>query len=94
MKTATSGKNGHTATAPAFPQHITAVRLIPREHYLALAELDNWDTEIATLYQALRDKEAAAALLADADRRVRVATERCRLLRAAIAVQIAGEGGQ
>ena len=93
MKTTTNGVNGHAlAPAPAFPQHITAVRLIPREHHLALAELDNWDTEIATLNQALRDKEAAAALLADASRRVEVARERCRLLRAAIALQLADGG--
>ena len=92
MKTTTNGRqNDHdTIPAPSFPQHIAAVRLTPREYELALAELDNWDSEIATLSQALKDQAVARDLLADASRRVEMARERCRLLRVAIAVQLAG----
>ena len=83
--------NGHAA-ATVLPPSITAiaaVKLTSRNQALAGAELDQWDDELAALDRALRDKEAAAALLADASRRVELARERCRLLRAAIAVQLA-----
>ncbi len=93
MTITTNGTTNHTpavsAPALAFPQHITAVRLIPRQHHLAMAELDGWDDALATLNAALRDRAAARELLSDADRKVELARERCRLHRAAIAVQLA-----
>ena len=90
MKNGTNTKDGHTPTpALTVPQHITAVRFIPRERQLALMELDAWDDEISRLNQALRDQTAARELLADASRRVELARERCKLLRAAVATQLA-----
>ena len=68
--------NGKTA-----PAHLQRRPAIPD---LALAELDNWDSQVAVLDQALKDAATARELLADAQRRASVARERCRLLRMAI----------
>ena len=83
-----NGKDSHTPT-PVLPGSIQAVRLIPREHSLAQAELDNLDSAIAELDAALAERVAAAAMYDDIDRRVRVAEERCRLLRLAVQVHVA-----
>ena len=93
MKTTTNGRqNDHdTIPAPAFPQHIQAVRLTPRNYLLAAAELDLLDTAITELDAALAERNAAATLYDDADRKVRVIEERCRLLRLAVQVQLAGD---
>ena len=91
-----NGKNGHTLMPVPVPMiQFTldggAVLPVHDEPDRAGAALDEWDTEIATLNQAFRDQAVARELLADASRRVEVARERCRLLRAAIAVQLSGE---
>ena len=89
MKAATnSKKNGHTP-APVLAPSIKAVRLIPRNELLAQAELDNYDTAIAELDAAIAERMAAATLYDDADRKVRVIEERCRLLRLAVRLQLA-----
>jgi len=100
MTPTTTGTTTHTtrttASAPGvpYPPPITAVRLIPRQMMLAMAELDGWDAELVTLNQALRDRASARDLLADAERAVELARERCRLRRAAIMVQLADGAGR
>ena len=68
------------------------VSLTPRRVLLAEAELDNLDTAVADLDAALAERTVAQQLLGEADRRVRVAHERCQLLKLAIRMQFA-EGG-
>ena len=87
MKNGTTSRNGHTPAA--LPATVAAMKLTPRNHLLAQAELDAWDDELATLNQALQDQAAAREMLADSQRRVELARERCRLLRAAVATQLA-----
>ena len=85
--------NGHASGARQSGSHlpaIAAVKLTTRNQALATAELDNLDTVIAELDAALAERTAAATLYDDADRKVRVIEERCRLLRLAMQVQLAG----
>ena len=70
------------------------VSLTPRRVLLAEAELDNLDTAIADLDAALVERAVAQQLMADADRKVRVAQDRCQLLKLAIRVQLATGIGQ
>ena len=48
------------------------------------ALLDDYDTAIAALDHALNERNAAAALWDDADRRVRIILERCQLAKLAL----------
>ncbi len=91
-----TAKNGHhvqpagpaPTPAPPLPQ-VAAVKLTPRNHFLAAAELDTLDSAIAELDAAIAERTAAATLYDDADRKVRIIEERCRLLRLAVQVQLA-----
>ncbi len=89
----TNGKsvhsNGHAPTPTPLPA-VAAAKLTRRNQALAVAELDNLDTAIADLDAAIAERTAAATLYDDADRKVRVIEERCRLLRLAVQVQLAG----
>ena len=85
----TNGTNGHHCDHTAAPP-LPAVRLVSRNHALAQAELDNLDSAIAELDTAIAERNAAAALYNDADRKVRVIEEQCRLLRLAVRLQLGG----
>ena len=82
-------KNGRNGRSPAPLPATLAVKLTPRNQALAAAELDNLDSAITELDAAIAERTAAATLYDDADRKVRVAEERCRLLRLAVQVQLA-----
>ena len=87
MTTKNGTKTGHTA---ALLPAVQAVKLLPRGYLIAQAELDNLDTAITELDAAIAERIAAATLYDDADRKVRVAEERCRLLRLAVQLQLVG----
>ena len=77
----------HHTNGKTMPRTVQRRPAVPE---IVLAELDNWDSEIAVLDQALKDVATARELLADAQRRASVARERCRLLYAAITLLVQG----
>ena len=93
MKTAKNGVAVQPAgrRQPVQPlQVLVDGQLVPIVHddgERACVLLDELDDRIADLDTALADQVAALQLLADADRRVSLARERCRAVHAAISVE-------
>jgi len=91
--------NGHRPAVMPVPvlQFNFSGQLVPviaAETDPTLAALDCYDDAIATLAAALADRDAAGALFDEADRKYRIAAERCRLARLAVQARIADGDGR
>ena len=70
------------------------VPVIAAETDPTLSALDCYDDAIAMLDAALADRDAAAALYDEADRKSRISAERCRLARLSVQARIADGDGR